>query len=142
MENNFIVVSESENRLLATLFKEGEKVSQSVFDTISEELFVTPTNKKAWKLGKRYYDAHGCLDVSKLIGAYSEDNNPSEMKDIVDDGDVWKALYDVSAIRLDNISVSRAVRALKPFYKVGRGVRFKREDLINYLTADRREAQV
>lgn len=29
-----------------------------------------------------------------------------------------------------------------PFYKVGRGVRFKREDLINYLTADRREAQV
>ena len=29
-----------------------------------------------------------------------------------------------------------------PFYKVGRGVRFKREDLINFLTADRREAQV
>ena len=29
-----------------------------------------------------------------------------------------------------------------PYYKVGRGVRFKREDLINYLTADRREAQV
>lgn len=29
-----------------------------------------------------------------------------------------------------------------PHYKVGRGVRFKREDLLNYLTADRREAQV
>ena len=29
-----------------------------------------------------------------------------------------------------------------PYYKVGRGVRFKREDLLNYLTADRREAQV
>lgn len=28
------------------------------------------------------------------------------------------------------------------YFKVGRGVRFKREDLINYLTADRREAQV
>lgn len=29
-----------------------------------------------------------------------------------------------------------------PYYKVGRGVRFKREDLVNFLTADRREAQV
>lgn len=29
-----------------------------------------------------------------------------------------------------------------PFYKVGRGVRFKREDLVNFLTQDRREAQV
>ena len=29
-----------------------------------------------------------------------------------------------------------------PYYKVGRGVRFKREDLLNYLTADRREAQL
>ena len=29
-----------------------------------------------------------------------------------------------------------------PHFKVGKGVRFKREDLINYLTADRREAQV
>lgn len=29
-----------------------------------------------------------------------------------------------------------------PHYKVGRGVRFKREDLVNFLTADRREAQV
>ena len=29
-----------------------------------------------------------------------------------------------------------------PHYKVGKGVRFKREDLVNYLTAERREAQV
>ena len=29
-----------------------------------------------------------------------------------------------------------------PHYKVGRGVRFKREDLVNFLTADRREALV
>lgn len=29
-----------------------------------------------------------------------------------------------------------------PHFKVGKGVRFKREDLVNYLTADRREAQV
>lgn len=29
-----------------------------------------------------------------------------------------------------------------PHYKVGKGVRFLREDLVNYLTAERREAQV
>ena len=29
-----------------------------------------------------------------------------------------------------------------PHYKVGRGVRFKREELVNYITADRREALV
>lgn len=32
-----------------------------------------------------------------------------------------------------------------PYYKIGAGnrsVRFKREDIMNYLTADRREAQV
>ena len=50
MDNNFIIISEHENRLLATLFKVGEEVSQRVFDTIYEDLFVTDVNKKAWNL--------------------------------------------------------------------------------------------
>ena len=29
-----------------------------------------------------------------------------------------------------------------PYFKVGKGVRFKQEDLVNYLTMDRREALV
>lgn len=122
MDNKFIVISNHENRLLATLFKEGEKVSQSVFDTISEELFVTPINKKAWKLGKKYYDVHGRMDGSELIHAYSENNNPSEMKDIVDDGNVWRALYDASTMHTENILVRCAVRFLE-------GERFNRQRL-------------
>lgn len=113
MDNNHILISLHENKLLATLFQVGEEVSQSVFDTISEKLFVTDTNKKAWKLGKKYYDVHGRMDGSELILAYSEKNNPSEMKDIVDDDKVWGALYDASAMRTEDISVKCAVRFLE-----------------------------
>lgn len=113
MDNKFIVISNHENRLLATLFKVGEKVSQSVFDTISEELFVTDTNKKAWKLGKRYYDVHGLLNIAKLIEAFSNSNSPQELKDIADDGAVWRALYDVSEMPLSDIPVIQAVRFLQ-----------------------------
>lgn len=113
MDNNFIIISEHENRLLATLFKVGEEVSQSVFDTISEELFVTDTNKKAWRLGKRYYDVYGLLNSAKLIEVFSDSNSPQELKDIADDGAVWRALCDVSKMPLSDIPVIQAVRFLQ-----------------------------
>ena len=113
MDNNFIIISEYENRLLATLFKVGKEVSSSVFDTISEELFVTDTNKKAWRLGKRYYDVHGLLNSAKLIEVFSDSNSPQELKDIADDGAVWRALYDVSKMPLSDIPVIQAVRFLQ-----------------------------
>lgn len=113
MDNNSILVSVHENRLLASLFKVGETVSPSVFDDISEELFATPLNKKAWQLGKKYYDVHGRMDSSELIHAYSEKNNPSEIKDIVDDDKVWRALHDASTMHTEDISVRCAVRFLQ-----------------------------
>lgn len=113
MDNNFIIISEHENRLLATLFKVGEEVSQSVFDTISEKLFVTDTNKKAWKLGKRYYDVYGRMNSAKLIEVFSNNNSPQELKDIADDSTVWRALHDASQMRLSDIPVRMSIRFLQ-----------------------------
>ena len=95
MKTDYFMVEDSENTLIATLTqKHGKNVSKSVFEAISEELFVTPLNKKAWQLGKRYYDAHGYLTGDEMVIAskdYSSgnsQNHPSELIDIVQDFDV------------------------------------------------------
>lgn len=113
MDNNYILISVHENKLLATLFQVGEEVSQRVFDTIYEDLFVTDVNKKAWKLGKRYYDAYGRMDGEKLIAAKGNNNSPQELKAIGDDNAVWMALYDASKMRQCDMLVTEAVRYLR-----------------------------
>ena len=116
MNTKTLIISENENRLLATLFeKNGKNVSKSIFDTISEELFVTPTNKKAWRLGKNYYDGYGYLTGEALIDAVSGSKNdlPSELTAIADDSEVFDTLWNLPSGRVNNWSVSSAIHYLK-----------------------------
>lgn len=116
MNTKTLIISENENRLLATLFeKKGKNVSKSIFDTISEELFVTPTNKKAWRLGKNYYDGYGYLTGEALIDAMSGRKNdlPSELTAIADDSEVFDTLWNLPSGRVDNWSVDSAIHYLK-----------------------------
>ena len=116
MNTKTLIISENENRLLATLFeKKGKNVSKRIFDTISEELFVTPTNKKAWRLGKNYYDGYGYLTGEALIDAMSGRKNdlPSELTAIADDSEVFDTLWNLPSGRVDNWSVDSAIHYLK-----------------------------
>lgn len=121
MNTDYFMVEDSENTLIATLFqKYGKNVSKSVFEAISEELFVTPLNKKAWQLGKRYYDAHGYLPGNEMIIALKDyssgnsHNHPSELIDIVQDHDVFHVLMDAGYNKcVNNMSVLSSVNFLK-----------------------------
>ena len=121
MNNDYFVVEDSENTLIATLTqKYGKNVSKSVFETISEELFVTPLNKRAWILGKRYYDAHGYLTGGEMLVALKDNssgnshNHPSELIDIVQDHDVFDVLMDAGYKRyVNDVSVQSSVNFLK-----------------------------
>ncbi len=121
MNNDYFVLEDCENTLIATLIqKYGKNVSKSVFEAISEELFVTPLNKKAWQLGKRYYDAHGYLTGGEILIALKDNssgnsqNHPSELIDIVQDHDVFDVLMNAGYNKcINDISVLSSYNFLK-----------------------------
>lgn len=121
MKTDYFMVEDSEKTLIATLIqKYGKNVSKSVFEAISEELFVTPLNKKAWQLGKRYYDAHGYLTGDEMVIAskdYSSgnsQNHPSELIDIVQDLDVSNVIRNAGYNKcINDISVLSSYNFLK-----------------------------
>ena len=120
METKSFLIEGSEDNLIATLVeRKGGFVSDEVINNISEKIFFNPLKKKAWQLGKAYYDSHGIITGKQLMlalqGLSTGDFNglPPELIAIANDNAIWKYLHGLRDAPIDEFVVVKSMNYLR-----------------------------